>query len=1573
MCILFKYVFESKQANIIASFNIGRGEPLKNSQTIISLFQYIKELHSLKYKVVTNIEEQIWYLRLDNLPDDPEHVIQYYRDRTDDNEDLESESEDEMLYESSLMEVKKPSFESCPQVPRSLIKWLEPGWGDFHSGVELNDREKFFVSKIRSRNYNQWIAERDKWVQSQKLKEKTLHFFNKLYSIYTDLERDSEIIELVVGNGFLEVKENCKIKHPTLLKRLRMKFDAEENSIKICDTDLESQLYTMMMQQVEGINYAILGELQADLKENDCHPLDRNEAPKFLKRLSNKLSAQSQYMETENEPITPDSRVFIKWSPSYLLRNKEDGTLKAIDSVVEKIENTGYVPGFLNDLIEPEPVKIYEQHEELSIDQQLAETSGEDTDILLSKPANKEQLEIARRIESYNAVLVQGPPGTGKTHTIANLIGHFLAQGKSVLVTSHTSKALSVLKDKLEPEIQSLCVSILRDSNKDMNRSIDDITAHLGSYTTFDLNKKIDSINKDRNRIIKSLAETRKRIFAIKHSEIEPIIYNGENYSPKDAARFVSDGKEQLSYIPGRVTPKHVLPLTFAELQQLYNSNAELSREDEEELMRNLPDPETFITPHMFEENIEAEKASSKDFLEVCSELEMNLNRDYESNCINILKDSETIKLIDQPTTDGMDQLEESIVRFTNVKEWMIQAAVDGNKGKQFRQRWELLISHIEDCNHFAGSVVLNLMGKKITIKSDLPQQRLIKQVQFLQKIYLKGRKPKKFDFFRNRDLENILDEITVNEHELRSEEDCQAVINYIYLKEKRSYLGNLWDSLMAKSGEPQYSSLGDRPEEICKNHVPLITQYLNLHSDWYVPLYKQTKMSGINSNILFEENPYDTDLDRTKKILQIIDKKLPLLIRVARSFIKDQEIRQEREKSIAVLSTESLKPSHICNELVDNLHLLDCNQYKKNYQKYTRLYDKYSSQQLRKELLDRLRISAFEWAAAIEQRDGIHGYPHCPDSIEDAWKWKQLTVIIQEIASESIEDLTKKSVDLSENYRKKTAELAATKAWYNLHRKVENKPQMRQDLIGWKQTVKKIGKGTGKNAPRYRRKARELMANCQEAVPAWIMPVSKALESLNPTKNSFDVIIIDEASQSDLAAMAILYMGKKVIIVGDDQQVSPMAVGLEIAQMNSLQTQYIKNRIPNWHLYEAKTSIYDIGLTTYQPLMLREHFRCVPDIIGYSNRLSYDYKIKPLRDKSSSPIERSVISYRVDGRRLPARKVNELEAKTIVALMMACIEQPEYHKETFGVISLLGDSQSKLIQQEIILRIDPRDIEKRRIISGNSSSFQGDERGVIFLSLVDSNESEGTLHKVGFGQNESTKQRYNVAASRAKNQLWIVHSLDKSKDLKNGDMRKDLLVYADNPRAFAEQAKVVEAKAESSFEEEVAKSLVASGYHIKQQWEVGSYRIDMVAIYKGKKIAIECDGERWHSGVEQVKQDMERQTILERMGWKFIRIRGSEFYYNKKETIERVKRDLDEYGIKPENIIKDSDDKEDLLLDKVKIRAGQILDNWHQQDELKQSKWQEKQSIYDDEPSQYSDYREIGIRTPKIRESATE
>ena len=130
----------------------------------------------------------------------------------------------------------------------------------------------------------------------------------------------------------------------------------------------------------------------------------------------------------------------------------------------------------------------------------------------------------------------------------------------------------------------------------------------------------------------------------------------------------------------------------------------------------------------------------------------------------------------------------------------------------------------------------------------------------------------------------------------------------------------------------------------------------------------------------------------------------------------------------------------------------------------------------------------------------------------------------------------------------------------------------------------------------------------------------------------------------------------------------------------------------------------------------------------------SYDGKIKPLREASNSKLLPAVVNYRVqDGARDEKGKFNIKEAETIVALMQSCIEQPEYAGKTFGVISLLGNEQVKKIQTLIEKHISPKDIQIRRILCGNSANFQGDERDVVFLSLVDSGKENGPIRKQGY------------------------------------------------------------------------------------------------------------------------------------------------------------------------------------------------------------------------------------------------
>lgn len=1532
---------------------------LTEQSKAIALFQFIKELNKLKQKAILNVKDYLWSFALSNIPDDPDNITVFYRDR------VEDESAD---VGSVLLSVHKPEFQSCPEPDEILVQWLKTGWDNYRLPVAVKDtlpiegvrtdREMpqnpfdeqesaqlafgtdaiaegeetqvhFADDEQRVNAYNSWLELRSAWVEKQKITEKTRNLFTDLYRLYFELQRDSETMEIIAANGILCDRDKPDLCHPVLTHRVKLNYDADDNTVYIEDTNVSSELYSIAFQMMEDVNLSAINVLSNDLQKNDYHPLDRNDTPGFLKVLVHQLSSDSMFSE-DGAPYgwRKSNRLLLYIAPCYIVRKRLDGTLRAIEQIIENVQETGEVPDPIGDIVSGGKIAIPEDDGKETVEEQLASVGGESVDILLSKEANKEQLEIAKRINYYNAVLVQGPPGTGKTHTIANLMGHFLAQGKSVLVTSHTIKALSVLKGKVAPGLQNLCVSILDDSNLDMERSIDGITDYMSKTTSNEVKREKDMLSVERKQIISSLAAIRRKIFAIISQESNCIVYNGEDISPSKAAEFVLDHAEDLSYIPGKVRQNYSLPLTFEQLVSLYRSNERLTAQDEQELESDIPNVSQILTPDEFARTWENYQSALRGLMSIEEENGWRITNLEDDRQVEFVCPFGTFTT-SYPEREAVSDLKTYAVSFGKIEKWMKCAAVDGKNGGAFRQRWCTLIEQIQKTCAYAEGIVSEQFGLDIHFSNSKEKASLKDTLETLRGIFADKGKIPKLTMLMHKNYAAALEAVSINSKRLQSASDCDIILHCIEMESIRKKCEVYWDELLSVHDVPKFIDLDTHNQErIASNWIPYIQKYLDWYFTDYQPLMYKMEACGFRADMIFCFSNLDSELTATDKILFAVEHYVPILCDACETIRKMEDQVLVIDSLKTVLTSGRCGNSRCCAAIMEAIVNGDVAAYSEAYAALDTMYAKYKLQSDRTKMLKTLEPVAPQWADAIRNRVGVHGKFTVPSTIEDAWKWKQLSGIIDEITTQPFRELQADSLRLSKEYRRTTALYAEKCGWYHLIKRTEADIDMKQALQGWKQTVKRIGKGTGKNAPTLKARARELMTKCQNAVPGWIMPINRALESLNPKQNRFDIIIIDEASQSDISSLAILYMGRKLIIVGDDKQVSPMAVGVEVDKMNALEQMYIKDKIPNSHLYNAKTSIYDIAATTFQPLMLREHFRCVPEIIGFSNMLSYDYKIKPLRDASNSNLLPAVVSYRVaDGQREGRNKVNRNEARAIVALMRACMEQPEYKGKSIGVISLLGDEQVKVIQRIIEEKIDPKEIVLRNILCGNSANFQGDERDVIFLSVVDSGDGNGPIRMQNFGTDDAYRKRYNVATSRARDQLWVVHSLDSANDLKPGDIRKTLIDYAVNPQDKELKRVAVEKEAESPFEAAVATTLVSRGYHLVQQWKVGAYRLDMVAVCGKKTVAIECDGERWHSGEAKIREDMERQTILERLGWRFIRIRGSEYFRDPEAAMNRVIKQLQDYGIEPEATATVTDESRNTeLLSRVKNRAGIIL-----------------------------------------------
>ncbi|MCR4600356.1 MAG: AAA family ATPase [Clostridia bacterium] len=1528
---------------------VKKEEDYSEKSKTVSLFEFIRELNKLKRKTILDTKDYPWTYEISKLPEDPENVKLCYCDR------VYGESENDVDGDDTiLLSVHKPEFQPCPEPDKVFIEWLLPGWKNYRDEPSVkeyillmadDDTQEDVSSDISIKNdneptriqyfeddservleYNNWRVIRSEWAQKQKIVAQTRDLFSDLYRLFFELQRESETEEMIVANGILHDSENPLINHPVLTHRVKIEYDADSNTIFIIDTDTPSELYSAVFGALDDANLSGINALMDDLKTKDYHPLDRNDTPIFLKTLVHQLSSSSFFSE---QPVVSDddNRLILYLNPCFIVRRRLDGSLKAIERIIEDIQETGSVPKPIVDIVSGGTIEIPDDIGEETIEERLAAVGGESVDILLSKEANKEQLDIAKRIESYNAVVVQGPPGTGKTHTIANLMGHFLAQGKSVLVTSHTKKALSVLKEKVVTGLQDLCVSLLDDSNVDMERAVSGITDFTSRHTSFEIKREMDGLAAERRDIISELADVRKRIFAIINQECSCIVLNGEDISPSKAAEFVTTHMEELSYIPGNVRLYSPLPLSYDQLSDLYRSNEMVNATDEKELETGLPNPTSIMTPSDFATLCEQLQYTRKQIKHINNENSWIVESNVSEQVISFSGKIGDFS-IPWPSLKAIEDLKQFAMSFGRIDQWMKVVAVDGKSGKAYRQRWQDLIKEIMDTCGCADEYVKHSLGKNVVVEESFSFDSLWDAYEKMHSVLSQKGKLGKIFFLRHRDCEHALSAVTINGVPPQSLDDFSLILFYFELQNARRRCRAVWDELLMPNGVPGFDELDkSEPERIAVNLIPQIEKYLNWFRTDYELLISKLAALRIPSDVLFQKDILDSELAATNKILTCVERTIPQICEECILIIKKEKYSSSLKELKSKLVSGKRGNSNTCKSLVWAIDKGDLSAYADAYASLEKLYGKYTLQSNRNNALKMLESRAPQWADAIRNRQGVHGSSSVPSSIEEAWKWKQLCGIIEEITEKPFTELQADSLRLSREYRRVTAKYAEMSGWYHLLRRTEADINMKQALEGWRLTIKSIGKGTGKRAPMLKAKARELMVQCQNAVPCWIMPISKALENLDPRMNKFDIVIIDEASQADLSSLAILYMGKKLVVVGDDRQVSPMAVGVESEKIDSLYEQYIKNKIPNDHLYTAKSSIYDIAKTTFQSLMLREHFRCVPEIIGFSNMLSYDGKIKPLRDASDSVLLPAVVNYRVSGGQRVG-KTNPKEAEMIVALMQACFDQPEYDEKTFGIISLLGDDQVKLIQQELEQKLKPQDIIRRNVLCGNSANFQGDERDIIFLSLVDSGDGSGPLKMLNYGPDDTYRKRYNVAASRARDQLWVVDSLDSTSDLKPGDIRKRLIDYSLNPKAVEVAHAEIEKKADSPFETAVAIFLADRGYHLVQQWQVGSYRLDIVAVCGKKKVAIECDGEKWHSGEEKIREDMERQTILERLGWRFIRIRGSEFYRDSEKTMERVISELADYGIEPEDVdAVNTTGRETELLKRIKARAYLILE----------------------------------------------
>jgi len=1300
------------------------------------------------------------------------------------------------------------------------------------------------------------------------------------------LEEAEERFELMVAVGLLHWTDNAgaMVKRHILTATAEIEMDAARGILTVLPSAsfdsarLELDMLEPRDRPIVDVNEAIE---TLDMQLWQAEPVEE-----ILKKVANMLDATAQ---VDIEAIRPGrgagNRPVFEFAPALVLRERNQ---RAFEEVVQKlIENGGAeidATGPWNRILtEGEPNAPQNEVDDAGI----AELPRR---ILFPGPTNKEQQDIINRLERRPYVIVKGPPGTGKSQTIANLISHLLAYGERVLVTAHAPKALEVLRGLLPKEIQALCVTSLGSSRDEQRILQESISGILGRHNVYNgptiYNNQIAALEQTLRGYEEKLESTKRVLRECREAEtLAHELDGGYSGTASRIARQLAEQRGALGWFPEPFTDPIECSITGTDIATLKNLHEKLTAEYRRVLSLSVASDEAIPEPDVFGSLVETLAAAEAELKRHDATLGARANVILRTASDSALDTSEaTLTEIDKALPKARrvlgntaDELLADLLAGRS-EHWADKVGVANAYAAQGREAQE------------------KLRDAQVRIPVGLNHRRLIIDARNRLSHFEAGGK-KGFMMFAPevvRVTRYIGSECRVNGASPKSVQALTQLIGFLELEES---VHNLRSTLpvLKDAGEQDH---GAAFKVLCEasNEIARLTSLLgNTLSEQLpcIPLSDRASLASedvranwhrtiayerSNRKAKLERQPFD---DLSKRLATYIETPTahPCLISLARAATE----RNERDWRQAWDMRRGLQAEH------------------------ARLAE-YET------VLQRIEVTVPSLAAFIRTQEGQAEFSERFDQLREAWQWASASAWVRAVSDEgTYSQAAYRQRLLEDKIQVKTEEIAGMMAWSSFLGRLDD-PTI-QALNGWRQAHQRLGAGTGRNASKLRRTEREFWNKCVPKMPAWVMPLHHVWGTIDAKPGLFDTVIIDEASQAGIEALVLLGLAKRVIVVGDNMQNSPEAVGVLEDDIQSLINEHLGDFVAR-NLYHVATSLFDHAERVFGNMVsLREHFRCVPDIIRFSNDLCYsDAPLVPLRQvrpDSLEPLKRQFVETGYcEGN--ADRIINRPEAEALVAALLKCHKDPAYADKTFGVITLQGHAQAELIDEMLAKAIEPHERHERKIRCGASATFQGDQRDVMFLSMVMApNRNSTSLTTL------PAQRRYNVAMSRARDQVWLFHSVATS-DLGPRCLRRRLIGYfnapnrelpidllelresltrlvSNSPRELGDQP----VPFDSWFEVDVALELLNRNYRIRPQYKVASKRIDLVIEGLEARLAVECDGEFWH-GPEQYDADAYRQSQLERAGWVFVRIRESGFYANRTAAMAEVIKACSDLGIRP-------------------------------------------------------------------------
>ncbi|MGQ3685919.1 MAG: AAA domain-containing protein [Candidatus Loosdrechtia sp.] len=592
---------------------------------VVRLFTYLKELCALRTTQVRNIAD---YDQVFWLGDLPHHklchcVFWHLTDPTIPTSEYHADS---------WMEIRKPVIKSPPELPEELEPWVkdeeltdsslsEPGFyeqiplsalqDDSDSDTDLNVLVSINDYPHILDEYINYIETKWKhWAYEDRELQKVQKAYNKLFNIYQRQKNLGEQYEVIVGAGLLVWKSpnSGEIKRHILAIQTRIELDKDRGTLSSGPAldGPQPMLECSLLETTDRPNPTDLTDIEKNIILLDGDPLNTSGLERVLRGFSHSLPIPGDYAPLFEHTGGTSEKPIVILAPALILRKRTRQTFEAFyNQIIDQIKDGEELPENIRRIITI--VGDSPNAEKEAVVRHLDATTPtlSDTELYFPLPANDEQKQIVQKAEHRLGVLVQGPPGTGKSHTIANLISHFLANGKRILVTSETPRALDVLRKMLPREIEDLCVVWLgsdQESRDALNKSVKGIIGRKESWNkSRDLNlidqyaRQLDTERKEQAKLRHDLRAGREADI-YKHSNV----FGRYSGTLQQIAEQINQDRDQFQWFADR--PRDVTDpvVTADELLKMSQIRQKLTPDIIEQLKYRLFPLEQLIQPNEF-------------------------------------------------------------------------------------------------------------------------------------------------------------------------------------------------------------------------------------------------------------------------------------------------------------------------------------------------------------------------------------------------------------------------------------------------------------------------------------------------------------------------------------------------------------------------------------------------------------------------------------------------------------------------------------------------------------------------------------------------------------------------------------------------------------------------------------------------------------------------------------------------------------------------------------------------------------------------------------------------------------